>query len=201
MGKKENNMNWIENLLIIAGASLDIFAAMECQGSLVKKVNKKQLSVICIVVALLQLFALYVGYFLTSYLCKVNPVSNEALLGEILATVIFFFLGLRLLIKAIKNELIDEHLETKFAMKKFLHLSGTTSLYTIMTGIAFGFVGTNLSIALIMIVAVSVIFIILGVYTGYHFGFEQKTKAYIVGAVFLWLAGADIIVRQIMHIF
>ena len=194
-------MSWIENLLIVAGASFDIFAAMECQGSLVKKVNKKQLSVICIVVALLQLFALYVGYFLTSYLCKVNPVSNEALLGEILATVIFFFLGLRLLIKAIKNELIDEHLETKFAMKKFLHLSGTTSLYTIMTGIAFGFVGTNLSIALIMIVAVSVIFIILGVYTGYHFGFEQKTKAYIVGAVFLWLAGADIIVRQIMHIF
>ena len=194
-------MNWIENFLIIAGASLDIFAAMECQGSLVKKVNKKQLSVICIVVAFLQLVALYIGYFLTSYLCKVNPVSNEALLGEILATVIFFFLGLRLLVKAIKNELIDEHLETKFAMKKFLRLSGVTSFYTIMTGIAFGFVGTNLTIVLIMIVAVSVIFIILGVYTGYHFGFEQKTKAYIVGAIFLWLAGADIIVRQIMHIF
>ena len=86
-------------------------------------------------------------------------------------------------------------------MKKFLRLSGVTSFYTIMTGIAFGFVGTNLTIVLIMIVAVSVIFIILGVYTGYHFGFEQKTKAYIVGAIFLWLAGADIIVRQIMHIF
>ena len=28
-------MNWIENLLIVAGLSLDIFAAMECQGSLV----------------------------------------------------------------------------------------------------------------------------------------------------------------------
>ena len=24
-------MNWIENVLIIAGVSLDIFAAMECQ--------------------------------------------------------------------------------------------------------------------------------------------------------------------------
>ncbi len=28
-------MNALENLLIIAGISLDIFAAMECQGSLV----------------------------------------------------------------------------------------------------------------------------------------------------------------------
>lgn len=201
MGKKENNMNWIENLLIIGGASLDIFAAMECQGAVVNKVNKKRLCGICIVVALLQIIALYIGYFLTSYLCEVNPVSNEALLGEILATVIFFFLGLRLLVKAIKNDSIEEHLETKFAVKKFLRLSGVTSFYTIMTGIAFGFVGTNLSIALIMIAAVSVLFIILGVYTGYHFGFEQKTKAYIAGVILLWLAGIDIILRQIMHIF
>ncbi len=29
-------MNWLENLLIVAGISLDIFAGMECQGSLVK---------------------------------------------------------------------------------------------------------------------------------------------------------------------
>ena len=36
-------MNWMENLLIIAGVSLDIFAAMECQGSLVAKINKKNL--------------------------------------------------------------------------------------------------------------------------------------------------------------
>ena len=34
-------MDWMENLLIIAGVSLDIFAAMECQGSLVAKINKK----------------------------------------------------------------------------------------------------------------------------------------------------------------
>ena len=40
-------MNWMENLLIVAGVSLDIFAAMECQGSLVAKINKKNLTVIC----------------------------------------------------------------------------------------------------------------------------------------------------------
>ena len=44
-------MNWIENVLIIAGVSLDIFAAMECQGALVAKVDKKQLSVICALIA------------------------------------------------------------------------------------------------------------------------------------------------------
>ena len=48
-------MNWIENVLIIAGVSLDIFAAMECQGALVAKVDKKQLSVICALIAVWQL--------------------------------------------------------------------------------------------------------------------------------------------------
>ena len=50
-------MNWIENVLIIAGVSLDIFAAMECQGALVAKVDKKQLSVICALIAVWQLRA------------------------------------------------------------------------------------------------------------------------------------------------
>lgn len=56
-------MNWMENLLIIAGVSLDIFAAMECQGSLVAKINKKNLTVICGIVALAQLITLYLGHF------------------------------------------------------------------------------------------------------------------------------------------
>ena len=33
-----------------------------------------------------------------------------------------------------------------------------------------------------------------GIYTGYHFGFEQKTKVYIVGAILFWAAGIDVIV-------
>ena len=35
-------MNALENLLIIAGISLDIFAAMECQGSLVSTKKDRQ---------------------------------------------------------------------------------------------------------------------------------------------------------------
>ena len=55
-------MNWIENMLIVAGISLDVFATMECQGSLVKKINKKQLSAICVVIAIGQLIGLFLGY-------------------------------------------------------------------------------------------------------------------------------------------
>ena len=32
---------------------------------------------------------------------------------------------------------------------------------------------------------------------GYHYGFEQKTKVYIVGAILFWAAGIDVIVRLV----
>lgn len=188
-------MSWIENLLIVAGASFDIFAAMECQGSLVRKVNKKQLTLISLIVALWQLVAVYFGYFLSDIICKKNPVSDEALLGEIIAVVIFFCLGIRLMVKAIKNEYLVEHLESRLELKGFLRMTATTSIYTLLSGVAFGFLSTQLAPILVMMVLFSVAFVVAGMYTGYHFGFEQKTKAYVVGAILLWIAGIDVIVR------
>lgn len=93
-------MDWIENLLIIAGVSLDIFAAMECQGSLVAKINKKNLTVICGIVALAQLITLYLGHFLSSLFCRYRSVPDEKLLGQIISMVIFMILGIRLMVKA-----------------------------------------------------------------------------------------------------
>ena len=188
-------MSWIENLLIVAGASFDIFAAMECQGSLVRKVNKKQLTLISLIVALWQLVAVYFGYFLSDIICKKNPVSDEALLGEIIAVVIFFCLGIRLMVKAIQNEYLVEHLESRLELKGFLRMTATTSIYTLLSGVAFGFLSTQLAPILVMMVLFSVAFVVAGMYTGYHFGFEQKTKAYVVGAILLWIAGIDVIVR------
>ena len=188
-------MSWIENLLIVAGASFDIFAAMECQGSLVRKVNKKQLTLISLIVAFWQLAAVYFGYFLSDIICKKNPVSDEALLGEIIAVVIFFCLGIRLMVKAIKNEYLVEHLESRLELKGFLRMTATTSIYTLLSGVAFGFLSTQLAPILVMMVLFSVAFVVAGMYTGYHFGFEQKTKAYVVGAILLWIAGIDVIVR------
>ena len=97
-------MGWIEYLLIVAGSSLEIFVAMECQGSLIQKVNKKQLTAICFIVAVCQLLAMYIGYFLSSFLNGKYSVKDEALLGEIISIGILIGLGIRLIGKAIRNE-------------------------------------------------------------------------------------------------
>ena len=194
-------MNWVENLLIVAGISLDIFGAMECQGSLVNKVNKKLLSGICVLMAVCQLIALFLGHFLSDLFCKSHPMSDERFLGEILAMVIFFGLGIRLIVKAIRNERVEEHLETNLGIHRFVRLATVSSLYTVLAGIAFGFVGTNLVASLIMIVVITIAFVIGGMYTGYHMGFTSKTTVYTVGAILLWIAGIDVLLQRVLSIF
>lgn len=176
-------MNWLETILIIIGASLDIFAAMECQGSIINKVNKKQLASVCFLAAIIQLVAVYFGYFVSTLICKLNPESDEALLGEIIVIIIFLGLGIRLIGKAVINERIEEHLVLKIDINKSLKVTLITCIYTILAGIAIGFMGTSLVQIMALIFVFTIISIIAGIYTGYHFGFEQKTKAYIIGAV------------------
>ena len=191
-------MGWIGTLLIIAGISLDIFATMECQGSLVRQVNKKHLAFVSVIGVLWQLAILFLGYYSSDFICRKNPTSNEALLGEIVAVVIFFCIGCRLLIKAIKNERVYEHLVQKFDTRRMLQIAGATCFYTLLAGIAFGFLQTNILIVLVMIAFITVLCIVAGVYTGYHFGFEQKNKVYILGTLCLWGAGGEVLIRYIL---
>ena len=191
-------MNWMENLLIVAGVSLDIFAAMECQGSLVAKINKKNLTVICGIVALAQLITLYLGHFLSSLFCRYRSVPDEKLLGQIISMVIFMILGIRLMVKAIRNEHVEEHLEHHLGIRRFVRMACISGIYTLLTGIAFEFLETNVLMILIMIVVCTVAFVIGGIYTGYRVGYEAKTKVYIVGALLLWVAGLDVLFGRIL---
>ena len=191
-------MNWIENLLIIAGVSLDIFAAMECQGSMIAKVNKKNLTAICGIIAVAQLITMYVGHLLSSLFCRRRAVADEQLLGQIIALVIFMGLGIRLMVKAVRNEHIEEHLEKDINMKRLVHTACVSGIYTLLAGIAFGFLETNILMILIMITVCTIAFVIGGIYTGYRMGFTAKTKVYVVGAILLWVAGIDILIGRIL---
>lgn len=192
-------MNWIENMLILVGISLDIFAGMECQGSLVAKVNKEHLVKICAIIAAWQLAMLYIGNVLANLLYANDLAKNERFIGTVIAAAIFFCLGVRLIVKAIINERVNEHREENLGFKRFLRMSAVTGFYTLLTGIAFGFLQTNLAVILIMIVCLTVAVVVMGTYTGYHFGFEHKRKAYIGGAILLWIAGFDVIFRYIIR--
>ena len=53
----------------------------------------------------------------------------------------------------------------------------------------------------VVILICSILVVVGGLYTGYHFGFESKTGAYVAGALLLWVAGGEILLRNVIHMF
>ena len=93
-------MSWIENILIIAGISLDIFAAMEIEGAMLADVKRKSLMIASTIVTVLQLIFFFGGYFVCYELEKHQIIQNAEEIGYIVATVVFALLGIRLIVKA-----------------------------------------------------------------------------------------------------
>ena len=192
-------MSWIEIVLITIGMSLDTFAAVECQGALVAKLEKKRLSMAVTVIALWQTIALLIGSFLVTLLNQYDTqLSGEAFIGRILAILILFGMGLRMFVKAWRNERIVEKREDGLYIKKTFFSIAKGTIFTILTGIAFAFLEADIKAVLIMIICVTIAMVIIGLYTGYRLGFEQKSKAYIGGGALLIAAGIDVIVRYIV---
>lgn len=189
-------MNLIEIVLITIGVSLDVFATVECQGAVVAKVEKKQMAMSVVLIAIWQTIALLIGSFLVTLLNWYDVhLSDEAFIGKILAILIFFGMGLRMFLKAWKNERIIEKRQEGLNIKQsFIQISRGT-IFTILTGIAFAFLETDLRAVLIMLICITVAAVIIGLYTGYRMGFEQKSKAYIIGGALLIIAGIDVIIR------
>ena len=192
-------MSWIEIVLITIGMSLDTFAAVESQGALVAKLEKKRLSMAVTVIALWQTIALLIGSFLVTLLNQYDTqLSGEAFIGRILAILILFGMGLRMFVKAWRNERIVEKREDGLDIKKTFFSIAKGTIFTILTGIAFAFLEADIKAVLIMIICVTIAMVIIGLYTGYRLGFEQKSKAYIGGGALLIAAGIDVIVRYIV---
>ena len=192
-------MNWIENLLIIGGVSLDIFATMECEGSVVAKIDKKKLAEISILTVVFQMAVLYLGSLGSGRLMRQEGVAeNEILLSNVIAAIIFAGLGVHLIIKAVRNERIYEHRQDTFSWKKILLGIVGTGIYTLLAGFAFGLMGIRMRACILLLGICSLLMVVAGVYTGYRFGFEQKKKAYGIGAVLLWAAGIDVLIQYVL---
>ena len=188
-------MNILVETLVVLGISLEIFGAMECQGSLVAKIEKKQLLVFCTVLAAGQALALGIGDVLSLFLSRHGAQAKENFLGQVIAAAIFLLLGLRLLLKARKIELIFERLEEKFQVKRFLVIYSKGILFTFLAGIALGFLGGSISVLLLLTLFSTILVTVVGMYTGYRLGFEHKMKAYVLGGLLLIAGSVDVVAR------
>ena len=123
-------MNTLENILIIAGISLDVFASMEIQGAMLQKVNKKTLLVVSAIVSLLQLMFFFGGYAAGYGIDRAGVWRNASWVGYILDTIIFALLGSRLIVKGIRREFVDET-RSVITVKQYAKIIAVTTVYTL----------------------------------------------------------------------
>ena len=191
-------MTWLENLLIIAGILLDVFAAMEIQGAMIANLKKRTVAVAYAVVAASELVFYFGGYAICRLMAVNGYIANPVKRGEVVAVVVLVLLGLRLIAKAIKREFIQERRRDALIVLDYIRIVIVSSAYTAAAGCACGLVGTTIWQIIALILAISVLVVLGGLYTGMHFGFEKKTIAYIVGAALLWGAGAEIFLSRVI---
>lgn len=191
-------MNYLQGILIVAGISLDLLATMEVEGAKLGEIRRKTLLLNSLLITGLQLGFFFGGYYICHYIDQIEVFANEktAWLGEVIAFLVFALLGVRLFVKAIRHEFVDERRET-ISRKTYVRIILVTTIYTLFAGCAKGFLEFPPLFLLITIIICSIIVVFAGVYMGYMFGFRAKTVFYAIGAAVLWAAGVNILYHLI----
>lgn len=188
----------IEFLIISAALSFDIFGEIAAEGALLPKINWKRLVGICIVMAVWQTVALFIGRFFGDLLYAIDTRPNADRTGRIIAAAIFIVLGIRMIWRAWKNEQVEEHRIETIPYSVVLKLLAKTTLYTMLTGFAVGFLYADLSFVFPTIAIFTALAVTIGVYIGYHFGTAFKRGTCIASGIAYFLISADIIVRYVL---
>ena len=193
-------MSLLEDLLIIVGVLLDVFATMEIQGAMIAQIKKKTLFIACGVVAAIELVFFFVGYVASRLLTSSGAIADPFYYGEAVAAIVIAILGIRLMVKAVKQEFIQEHLRDTLRVWDYVRFIVVSSFYTAAAGCVCGLVGITVWHVCVIIIVISIIMVIMGLYTGLHFGFENKTIAYVIGAVLLWGVSLEMLLHRILEI-
>lgn len=188
-------MNWLECILIVAGISLDLFATMEIEGAKLGEIKKSTLLITSGLVTLLQLGFFFGGYAICYNVSQNAVFKNSTWLGQIIAFVIFILLAVRLLIKAVKQEFVDEK-RCEITRFTYVRIIFVTSIYAIFAGCAAGFLSANVWILLTAIIVCSFLVVLSGLYTGYMMGFKGKTIFYSFGSAVLFMSAVFQILKM-----
>lgn len=197
-------MGLVEILLLTMGISFDTFAIMTCKGAMLPRVNKSRLLGIGLIFGGWQALVLLLSnHILIRHLIHISFFSKLSKFGfivEIFAVLIFCGLGIYMLGKALENKIIHERREEFFPIRETFILAVVTSINALLIGIGIAFLRIDLLDSLLLIILINFLAVILGVYTGYFYGYEQKTKAYTVGGIILVSIGIKVLLKQVLYI-
>ena len=111
------------------------------------------------------------------------------------SAVIFFLIGIWLIVRALHMRDPLERREDAFAWRQLCIWAMLTSVDSFLTGIGMGFLDTRVTVQIIQLAIMAALAVIAGIYAGYRIGCHGRNRVLISGALIFLLAGVDVLFR------
>lgn len=185
-------MSFVEILLIGIGLSMDAFAVALCKGLSMKKIDIKASVIIAVFFGVFQAVMPLIGYFVC-----INFEKFISAFDHWIAFGLLEFIGIKMIIDAIKERNKDEEGEFRLKIGELFVLAIATSIDALAVGVSFACVDdVNIFTSVLIIGITTLILSFIGVFIGNKFGAKFKTTAAIIGGIILILIGVKIILEH-----
>lgn len=188
-------MTILEMALIAAGLSMDIFAWTACRSTLFSNVGRKKLFSFIGAFGIWELISISLGFYVAKLLRMTKLLDHSEGFIKLIAVVIFFALAVRMLLLAMGKELIDERRQDEVQFLSLMKDTSVIAARTFLVGLAVSLCNTGVIQQYALLLLLGVLMAVAGLYAGYTYGFQIKSKAYFAGFLCLLTADVEFIVR------
>jgi putative Mn2+ efflux pump MntP len=184
-------MGLAEIILIAIGLSMDAFAVSITIGIAVKKPGIKEMLIPGIYFGFFQALMPLIGYFAgTRFAYRIQHLDHWV------AFVLLGLIGGKMIKDSFSHE-EEKDKEFSFGFVTMLMMAIATSIDALAVGITFAFFAINIFIAIAIIGFTTFCISTAGVKIGNLFGTRFKSKAELIGGIFLVLLGVKILVEHL----
>ena len=188
-------MTILEMALIAAGLSMDIFAWTACRSTLFSNIGRKKLFSFIGAFGIWELISISLGFYVAKLLRMTKLLDHSEGFLKLIAVVIFFVLAVRMLLLAMGKELIDERRQDEVQFLPLMKDTSVIAARTFLVGLAVSLCNTGVVQQYALLLLLAVLMAVAGLYAGYTYGFQIKSKAYFAGFLSLLITDVEFIVR------
>ena len=188
-------MAWYEILVVSVGLSLDVFTYALYKGAMLSRLDKKQISKMVLLFMGWQSGAMFLGSLISEIPYIAMNYQRTEKLFRAASAVIFFLIGVWLIVRALHMQDPLERREDMFAWKQLCVWAMLTSVDSFLTGIGMGFLNTRVTVQIVQLAIMAAVAVMAGIYAGYRIGCHGRNRVLISGAMIFLLAGIDVLFR------
>ena len=188
-------MTMLEMALIAAGLSMDIFAWTACRSTLFSNIGRKKLFSFIGAFGIWEVVSISLGFYVAKLLRMTKLLDHSEGFIKLIAVVIFLALAVRMLLLALGKELIDERRQDEVQFLSLMKDTSVIAARTFLVGLAVSLCNTGVIQQYALLLLLGVLMAVAGLYAGYTYGFQIKSKAYFAGFLCLLAADVEFIVR------